>query len=449
MTPSQLKELRDINIALARRSPWHLGRLLHPDFFTDEKWYLKEVLDCLVNEPGHLFISLPPRHGKSLTLKIYEGWRLGTDPTWRIIKGSYNDDSALSMSKATRDMIEQIKHDEHDIVYSDVFPERKIRKGDSGAGLWSVEGGFANYVATGRRGTVTGKGAKDVIIDDPIKDASEAFNANCLNEAWSWISNTIFSRLESGARIIINMTRWSDLDPIGRFKRIPGFQAKVIEFEAYDKTTGKMLAPSVLSFDEYLERRKVLSEEIFWANYHNILVRLKGALYPEFKTYSIMPDGAEETIMYIDYANTGSDFLTCIIGKVFGRYCYVEEVVYTDQGIAISEPLVVESAERARPIRAKIESQAGGEEFAIGLTKKLPGVWIESFHQSGNKIARIHASAKEVSERILMPEGWQDRWPEFYLALMTYIRIGKNEHDDAPDGLTGLFEMLEEGVVFG
>jgi len=42
-----------------------------------------------------------------------------------------------------------------------------------------------------------------------------------------------------------------------------------------------------------------------------------------------------------------------------------------------------------------------------------------------------------------MPEGWEKRWPDFYKHLMAYQRKSKTtEHDDAPDCLTGVVEMV-------
>jgi predicted phage terminase large subunit-like protein len=55
-----------------------------------------------------------------------------------------------------------------------------------------------------------------------------------------------------------------------------------------------------------------------------------------------------------------------------------------------------------------------------------------------------------VQENVYFPINWADRWPEFYHAITTYQKEGKNKHDDAPDALTGLCEMLTKkniGVV--
>ena len=45
---------------------------------------------------------------------------------------------------------------------------------------------------------------------------------------------------------------------------------------------------------------------------------------------------------------------------------------------------------------------------------------------------------------IFMPEGWDKMWPEFYQHVTTYMKTGKNKHDDAPDTLTGMVEKMGE-----
>ena len=43
---------------------------------------------------------------------------------------------------------------------------------------------------------------------------------------------------------------------------------------------------------------------------------------------------------------------------------------------------------------------------------------------------------------IIMPRGWEHRWPAFYKAVTGHRKEGGNAHDDAPDALTGIIEKL-------
>jgi len=43
---------------------------------------------------------------------------------------------------------------------------------------------------------------------------------------------------------------------------------------------------------------------------------------------------------------------------------------------------------------------------------------------------------------VYFPWNWRDRWPDFFAAMNNYQKEGKNEHDDAPDAVTGLVEQI-------
>ena len=98
--------------------------------------------------------------------------------------------------------------------------------------------------------------------------------------------------------------------------------------------------------------------------------------------------------------------------------------------------------------RPKFESNSGGRGFARNvfriyqeLFKKR--IYIDMFHQSKNKEARILSYSARVQQIVLMPKDWAIRWPKFFSALMLYVKEGKNAHDDAPDTLTGCVEMSD------
>jgi Uncharacterized protein conserved in bacteria len=62
--------------------------------------------------------------------------------------------------------------------------------------MWSLEGNpVNNYLATSPSGTATGFGADLIIIDDVIKSAQEANNANRLDDIYRWYVDTMLSRL--------------------------------------------------------------------------------------------------------------------------------------------------------------------------------------------------------------------------------------------------------------
>lgn len=212
----QLKRISQAaQVELARRSFWHFCQLMMPSFYKESRTYLKEFCDTLQNffegDADYLVINVPPRHGKSLTLQMFTLWMLGKKPESKIMTASYNEMFSTQFAKNVRDTIQAIKADEDIVVYSDVFPETKIKSGDASMSLWSLEGHYNSYLATSPKGTATGMGASLEIFDDIIKNSDEAYNETVKEAHFQWFANTMLSRLEKGGKIVVCQTRWSPI----------------------------------------------------------------------------------------------------------------------------------------------------------------------------------------------------------------------------------------------
>lgn len=126
------------------------------------KWLAEDVIDWDRLRDDHVYtkimINMSPRSGKSRSLTMFADWLLGKSHDNRIITVSYNTDLAANMSRYVRDGIMQQKVLPTDIVYSDIFPDTQIAKGNAGFMKWALEGSFMNYLGTGMEGTLTGAG---------------------------------------------------------------------------------------------------------------------------------------------------------------------------------------------------------------------------------------------------------------------------------------------------
>lgn len=272
----------------------------------------------------------------------------------------------------------------------------------------------------------------------------------------------MLSRLEEGGKIIIIMTRWASDDLAGRaiehFKEDPLFKAKVITMKAL-QDDGTMLCDDVLSKESYQSKVRAMGEDIASANYQQIPIDLKGCLYSQIKTYEDVPKDDKGNVLftaiknYTDTADTGSDYLASIVYGVYNNEAYVLDVVYTKDAMEVTEPAVADMIYRNQVNIADIESNNGGRGFARNVQQILQRKYnsntctINSFHQSGNKIARIQSNATWVMNHIYFPKNWRDKWTQFASDVMKYQREGKNAHDDAPDALTGIAEKINAPQV--
>ena len=453
---------------LARREFFFYCQLKAPDFYKDDREYLTQLCNSLQefveSDEEVCVINVPPRHGKSRTAGNLVEWFLGNDPTKKIMTGSYNETLSTMFSKNVRNSIQAVKADIYKPVFSDVFPGVRIKYGDAAMNLWSLEGGYNNYLATSPTGTATGFGCDLMIIDDLIKAAKEAYNARVLEEHWTWFADTMLSRLEEGGKIIIIMTRWHSEDLAGRvleWCKEKGKRYRHIVMKALiDKESHTMLCPEILSYASYMDKISAMGEDIASANYNQEPIDLKGQLYTSFKTYDDVPrDTTGKPLFssvrnYTDTADEGSDYLCSITYGVYNKEAYILDVIYTQKPMEDTEPMVAKALFEYGVNRAKIESNNGGRGFARSVNSILKQEYksnktkVRWFHQSENKIARILSNSTWVMNHIYYPKNWKDRWPDYYKAMHKYQREGNNAHDDAPDATTGVAEnTLHSGGV--
>ena len=443
---------------LARREFFFYCNYFYPNHYKEERTYLKDLCYKLQDfvyrkDKKILIINLPPRHYKSFTATNFVAWLLGQNPKLKIMTGSYNETLSTTFAKQVRDRIAEQKS-AGIRSYSDIFPNTKIKYGQAAMNKWSLEGDSQdNYLATSPTGTSTGFGANILIIDDLIKNAEEAFNENVLEKHINWFNNTMLSRLEGDDyKIIIIMTRWATNDLAGYI--LKNYDKKDIEhinYKAYQDDKS-MLCDEILSFNKYETITKNMDKSIVYANYQQEPIDIKGRLYNNLKTYTDIPKDKIRAIKsYCDTADTGSDYLCNIVYADCKDSAYILDVIYTKEPMEITEPLVSRALKEHEVNVADIESNNGGRAFARNverITRDLGNykTVISWFHQSDNKKARILSNSSWVQNNIYFPNDWANKYPEFYKAVITYQKEGKNLNDDAPDVLTGICEKMTNNI---
>lgn len=446
-------------IELARREFFFYCNLKAPDFYKLSRKFLVDLCNSLQSfyeqdDYDVLIINEPPRHGKSRTAGCFVEWILGEHPEEKIMTGSYNETLSTVFSKNVRNTIQEEKADKDKIVYTDIFPDRKIKKGDGSMNLWSLEGGYNSYLATSPTGTATGFGASILIIDDLIKNAEEAYNEAVKEKHWDWFTNTMLSRLEEGGKIIIIMTRWASDDLAGKALEglgELGFKIKHINMKAM-QDDGTMLCEEILTRKSYELKTKAMGEDIASANYQQEPIDLKGQLY-SLKTYHELPE-FKKRCNYTDTADTGKDYLCSIdYGVTFDNEAYIIDVLYTKKAMEITEIAQAEMMVKDDINVCDIESNNGGRSYARNVERimkeklKSNKAVINWFHQSANKEARILSNSSWVNKHIYVPSTWRNKWPEFARDVIKYQREGKNKHDDCADALTGVCEKTQNKKI--
>jgi predicted phage terminase large subunit-like protein len=434
-------------LELARRDFWEFCKLTAPDFYAEDRLYLKDLCRQLQHfiesDEKVIVINMPPRHGKSRTATLLVEWIFGINPKLKVMTGSYNETLSTTFAKQVRDTIWEEKS-EGILSYCDIFPGTKIKYGESSAAKWALQGSSqTSYLATSPKGTATGFGCNIMIIDDLIKSSAEAFNENILLQHQDWFNNTMLSRTENGFKLIIIMTRWATNDLAGyilnQYQGVRHINYKALQDD------GTMLCDSVLNAADFTFKTRAMAKEIISANYQQEPMDIKGRLYTQFKTYSQKPD-FKYLLNYTDTADTGEDYLCSInYGVTFDGDYYILDVLYTKEPMEVTEPLTAKMLTKDNIGCALIESNNGGRGFARNVQRELKDLGnahtnIQWFHQTQNKQARIFSNSASVMAKVYYPENWLDKFPEFADSLLRYQKEGKNAHDDAPDALTGVYE---------
>lgn len=453
------KLLKEDHIESLKTDLYEFCVFRRPKIYTPKHTYLKKVArtlqDFMENKIlradgipyDKLMFLAPPRHGKTLTIENLCQWVLGNWPDTGIITASYNETLSSRLAKNVRDGIQEVKATPTKLVYSDIFPETKIKYGDAAMQLWSLEDRHFSFLATSPGGTMTGIGAQLLIIDDLIKNHVEAFNERILQEHFDWYSGTTESRLEAGAKQIIMNTRWATKDISGRCLAQDPDGWYVIKLQALNEATNEMLADDILSRETFEKRRRSGDAQIINANYQQEPFDSQDKLYPNFKTYPFEAMPKEGRIeAYFDTADEGKDFLAGAVYKVFENTAYILDILYTQESMETTEPKTAQKLVDNNCDKAWIESNNGGRGFARKvesiMREKLnySSCMVEWFHQGENKQARILSNATSVINSVLFPVGWENRWPEFYRDVKDLSRVSKWLFDDAPDMLTGIVE---------
>lgn len=444
-----------VQLELSKREFWQYCKFTSPDLYREDRRFLKDFADKLQwfieeAEQQIMVVNMPPRHGKSRTATKFVQWLFGKyGSDIKVMTGSYNETLSSTFAKQVRDKIAERKT-QGVTAYSDIFPNTKIKYGEASMSKWALEGSEqANYLATSPSGTATGFGCNVMIIDDVIKNAEEAYNANTLQRLVDWFTNTMLSRTENGFKLIIIMTRWSNEDLAGfvlaNYKDVIHINYKAVQ------DNGEMLCPEILSKSDFELKTKNMNKDIVAANYQQEPIDIKGRLYTNIKTYTEIPKDESGkplfsyVLNYTDTADEGSDYLCSICYGMYDGYYYILDLLFTKEAMEITEPATAKMLTKNNVGSALIESNNGGRGFARNVERECRSLGnnhtsVKWIHQTQNKTARILSNSTSVMNNVLFPIGWADRFPEFAEAIRKYQREGKNAHDDAADALTGVYE---------
>lgn len=155
-------------------------------------------------EITRLIMCLPPGSGKSVYSSVlFPPWLFAQRPNLDLIGASHGADLAEDFSGKIQG---HIRH--HEALLGYELLTQNVKR-------WrTTNGGF--YRAAGVGGSITGRRADGVLIDDPVKSAADAESLTMREMTWEWYQAELYTRLKPGGWIILILTRWHLDDLAGR-----------------------------------------------------------------------------------------------------------------------------------------------------------------------------------------------------------------------------------------
>ena len=418
----------------------------------------KKFEEIAAGKVKRLIINMPPRHTKSeFASYLLPAWFLGKYPGKKIIQCSNTAELAVGFGRKVRNLVDGE-------AFAKVFPNVALRQDSKAAGRWSTNAN-GEYFAIGVGGTVTGKGADLLIIDDPHSEQEAALAASdpsIYDKVTEWFTSGPRQRLQPGGSIVIVMTRWGKRDLTGQVLKAAaqrgGEEWEVIEFPAI-LPSGKPLWPEFWSFDELDALRNELPNQKWQAQYQQSPTSESSAIVKRegWKVWEEDdPPYCEFTLMAWDTAfekSNRADYSACTI---WGVFYHPDDTGKENANLILLDAfrdrvefpelkkMVIENYREWEPDSVIIEKKASGAPLIYEL--RSMGIPVQEFTpvRGNDKITRLNAvSDLFASGRIWAPSR---QWAEEVIDEVASFPSG--EHDDYVDTVSlALMRFRKGGYV--
>lgn len=457
-----LEELDDLDGALLRAD---FGRwcetVLAPRGFTPQRHHrllIEELEKVATGETMRLMVLMPPGSAKSTyATELFSAWLLGRYPRTCVVGASHTQDLAENFSKKVM------------AVAREFGPEIGYYLQNENMKSWTTTNG-GEYKSIGIGGSITGRRADYVIIDDPIKSYEDAQSETYRDIAWNWYGADVRTRAKPGMRVVVIMTRWNEDDLGGRLLKYQTERWRVVKLpaiaEANDplgREIGEWLWGDDPRWDYAGELRSIKNEFELGGS-----ARTWSSL---FQQNPIPAEGSVFKVGQIEVLQTQPDLHGAVIARGWdlaatkklgtndpdwtvgvklarlatGRYV-VLDVVRERGGPDDVDRLIKNTADQdGTNVKISIPEDPGqaGKTQALAFVRLLSGHRIETSRETGDKATRAAPAASQVNggNFAMMDGPWM---PAFRGELAGFPAGSK---DDQVDALSRAFSIV--GLIRG
>ena len=405
-------------------------------------------------------ISLPPGTGKSGTAIFYLSWLAGKYPDEQILTGSHSN----AFVRGVYDECLRVLAKNGEYLWHDVFPELSVS--DTNAKDLRIDVGKRNRfetleftsIGTGNAGLY--RATRLLYCDDLVSGIEVALSRERLNKLWETYTTDLRQRKQGDhCKELHIATRWSVHDIIGRLQAQyeNNERARFIVIPALndqDESNFDYVGGVGFSTAFYHEQRDIMDEASWRALYMNQPIEREGQLYhpDELRRFFELPDREPDGIVtVVDTKAKGTDYAFMPVAYLYGQDVYIADCICDNGDPGIVEERLAQMLAKHKVQASQFESNAAGWHIADKVAKRVRELgWnthVTTKPTTSNKETKIIINAPEVKRRCLFLDSTKYKGNSDYGKMMNmltgYTLVGKNPHDDVPDGLSMLMLYLQ------
>lgn len=441
----------------------------------DKKFYIprrkalhdvvKSLQDLADDKLDILSISLPPGVGKSTLAIFYLTWIAGREPNKPSLIGSHSN----SFIRGAYDECLRILDPSGEYLWGDVFSGLSVTSTNAKDCRIDIDRRQRfetlefTSVGTGNAGLY--RAMSLLYCDDLVSGLEVALSKERLDKLWGVYTTDLRQRKQgSKCKELHIATRWSVHDVIGRLEREYGGneRAKFIRVPAMDENDeSNFFYPYDVGFttEQYREQREIMDEASWKAVYMNEPIEREGLLYheEELRRYFELPDGEPDAIIGVcDTKDKGKDYSFLPVGYKFGNDYYIEDCVCDNSLPHIVDARLVAVLMINDVQMCRFESNSAGGRIAEKVNKEIKerggNTRITTKYTTANKETKIIVNSGWVKEHCLFKDKSMYKRQSDYGKMMdmlcSYTVVGKNPHDDVPDGIA-MFSEFAQSITNG
>lgn len=441
-----------------------------------QRQVIQGIQDLADDKLDEIFVNEPSRIGKTQTVKIGFLWYGSRNPELSNLYTAYSDKITSGFYDGLIELMTDPTY-----TYAEIFPKNVEKKLITDGKDLTIDlirkKTYPTFTSRSIYGTLNG--ACDcnglAVADDLFSGIEEAISTDRQTTVWGKFDNNFMKRLKRKAKLINMGTRWALGDVQGRRRNLLEHNEKyknrkwlaIVIPALNDNEESNFDYPYDLGYstEDYLMIRASFEEnddmESWFAQDQQEPIERFGALFNVdnmkfFNPEKDLPDGVPDKIFAaVDPAYGGGDYVAMPICYEYAKEYYIVDAVFNDGDKEITIPEVTsriaQHLEKWLPKTAEVhfEETKTTTEFRTKCEEKWKEMSVpvnptkDPAPNDSSKLDRIKNHAPDIRRLHFVDMNHRTKeYSKFINNLLSFKTEKKVKHDDAPDSLAQLCDMI-------